>query len=275
MPEGPEIHRAKDRIARAITGQRAELVEFGLEKLRPWDAQLTGARVTSVEARGKALLTRFDVGVAVYSHNQLYGRWYVNRSGTYPKTGRSLRLEIRTPKKSALLYSASDITVLRPEDEPGHPYLKKLGPDALDPRVTEDELLMRFEDRRFSGRQLGALLLDQGFVSGLGNYLRTEILWWSGLHPSWRPKDLGFDESAALAHWILDVTRQSYRTAGITDCMLRADSAKLAGEARRDYRHATFAREGQGCRECGTRIEKIEVASRRLYICPACQPARV
>ena len=101
MPEGPEIHRAADQIAAAVEGERAELVAFGLDRLRPWETELTGARVTDVEAHGKAILTRFDVGVAVYSHNQLYGKWYVRAAGSYPKTGRSLRMEVRTPKNAA------------------------------------------------------------------------------------------------------------------------------------------------------------------------------
>lgn len=274
MPEGPEIHRAADRIAKAIQGKRASLVQFGLDRLRDWEAQLSGSIVTAVEARGKAILTRFDAGVAVYSHNQLYGKWYVQPAGRYPSTGRSLRMEVRGPDKSALLYSASEIEVLEPGDEPGHPYLEKLGPDAVDGRVTEAEVVERMRDRRFSGRNLGGLLLDQGFVSGLGNYLRSEILWWAGLHPSWRPKDLDDGEAEDLARWILDVTRQSYRTAGVTACMERVARDKAAGVPRSRYRHEAFAQEGCPCAVCGGKIERTEVGSRRLYLCRICQPPR-
>lgn len=274
MPEGPEIHRAADQIAAAISGQRARLVHFGLPSLYPWEAQLTGATVTGVEARGKAILTRFDLGYAVYSHNQLYGKWMVRGAGLYPTTKRSLRLEIQTEHKSALLYSASDIEVLSPSEEEVHPYLEKLGPDAVDSRVTVDDLMEQMEDRRFSGRNLGALLLDQAFVSGLGNYLRSEIIWWAGLHPSWRPKDLDSDQRQDLGRWILDVTRQSYRTGGITDCLARVAQAKAQGVPRRLYRHAAFARAGLPCPECGRKLEKIEVGSRRLYLCETCQPPR-
>ncbi len=275
MPEGPEIHRAADEIAGAIVGERAQIVQFGLERLRPWETELTGACITGVEAHGKAILTRFDVGVAVYSHNQLYGKWYIRKAGLYPKTGRSLRMEIRGPQKSALLYSASEIEILRPEDESSHAYLAKLGPDALDFAVEEADIVARLGDPRFRGRALGGLLLDQGFVSGLGNYLRSEILWWAGLHPGWRPKELTDVERAQLAHWILDVTRQSYETGGLTDCLQRVAAAKAQGVPRRLYRHAAFARDGRGCPECGRTIEKIEVGSRRLYLCKECQPVRV
>ena len=274
MPEGPEIHRAADQIAKALVGQRAELVHFGRPALQLWESELTGCEVIAVEAHGKAILTRFDSDVAVYSHNQLYGKWFVRGAGIYPDTGRSLRMEIRTAAKSALLYSASEIEVLGRDDELLHPYLVKLGPDALDMGVDQARVIEQMEDKRFAGRNLGGLLLDQSFVSGLGNYLRTEILWWAGLHPSWRPKDLTGDERTELARWILDVTRQSYKTGGLTDCMIRIAAAKAAGVPRRRYRHATFAREGLPCPECQTKIQKIEVGSRRLYLCERCQPAR-
>lgn len=275
MPEGPEIHRAACEISDAVGGERTTLVRFGLDRLVPWERELTGARVLSIEARGKAILTRFDVGVAVYSHNQLYGKWYVRPAGKYPNTGRSLRMEIRGAKSAALLYSASEIEILRPEDEPSHPYLAKLGPDALDPSVTETDVRQQLEGKPFRGRQLGALLLDQSFISGLGNYLRTEILWWAGLHPSWRPKDLDAEDQRDLARWILEVTRQSFRTGGITDCLARVEAAKALGIPRSRYRHAAFARDGSPCPECSGTIEKIEVGSRRLYLCSACQPSRV
>ena len=39
MPEGPEIHRVAQRLAKALDGQRTEEVRFGLERLR--DGNLT------------------------------------------------------------------------------------------------------------------------------------------------------------------------------------------------------------------------------------------
>jgi endonuclease-8 len=144
----------------------------------------------------------------------------------------------------------------------------------VDPEVTLEEVLAQLEDPRFRGRNLGGLLLDQSFVSGLGNYLRSEILWWAGLHPSWRPKDLDGEDREDLARWILDVTRQSYETGGVTDCLERVADAKERGVPFRHYRHAAFARAGRPCPECGTPVEKIDVGSRRLYLCPPCQPPR-
>ena len=36
-------------------------------------------------------------------------------------------------------------------------------------------------------------------------------------------------------------------------------------------RHMVFGRDGQPCYDCNTPIERVDVASRRLYYCPRCQ----
>ena len=128
VPEGPEIRRAADRIARVLVGERIESAELTPERLHCFAQRLTGARVRAVDTRGKAMLTRFDNDLTLYSHNQLYGRWFVVRRGTLPRTRRSLRVALHTARHSALLYSASDIEVLTEEELREHSFLSRLGP---------------------------------------------------------------------------------------------------------------------------------------------------
>ena len=92
MPEGPEIRRAADKIAAKLTGQVVETVWFGLPRLEQFAPQLSGRRVVELETRGKALLIHFEHGLSLYSHNQLYGRWFVRSRESYPKTNRSLAI---------------------------------------------------------------------------------------------------------------------------------------------------------------------------------------
>jgi endonuclease-8 len=176
MPEGPEIRRAADQIARAIAGRPATDVYFRFPHLRPLREHLVGETVTAVDTRGKAILIRFANGLVIFSHNQLYGRWYVERDGSQPATTRELRLAIRNAEYSALLYSASEIEVLDASGLELHPFLSRLGPDVLSPDLEPARLAERLREPCFARRQLATLLLDQGFVAGLGNYLRSEVL---------------------------------------------------------------------------------------------------
>ncbi len=271
MPEGPEIHRAADRIRTALAGQRAQDVFFGLAGLDALADGLIGQRVVDVAAHGKAVLTEFEDGRSVFSHNQLYGRWYVVRAGKRPNTRRSLRFMVETSSHAALLYSASTIEVLSPGDRSYHPFLSKLGPDPLHGVVGPHDVLTQLEDRRFSGRTLGALLLDQAFVAGIGNYLRSEILFAARLRADVRPKDLEPADLSRLANAVTAVTQRAYRTGGVTNDQEQVKRMKAAGASRREYRHWVFARGDQPCHNCGAAILQEKVAGRRLYRCPECQ----
>ena len=273
MPEGPEIRRAADQVDRALRGQVATRVWFAFPHLRRKAAKLLGARVLRVEPRGKALLTHFEGGLSIYSHNQLYGVWAVARIGRHRPSRRSLRLSIENATHEARLYSASEIEVLRSDALGQHPYLAKLGPDALDPVLTDARLAAHLRDPRFARRRLGMLLLDQGFVAGLGNYLRSEILHVAKLHPSLRLGDLSATELRRLARVTRAITRRAYETGGITNDLRRARRLRASGLSFGKARHHVFTRAGQPCWCCETRIVRGDVAGRQLHWCPRCQPA--
>jgi endonuclease-8 len=272
MPEGPEIRRAADRVASAIAGRVANEVFFAFDDLKPFERRLAGRRVVEVTTRGKAMLTRFDGGLSVYSHNQLYGRWYVVRGDRLPKTGRQLRFAVTAGDRRALLYSASDIEVLDDRGEREHPFLGRLGPDVLSQAPTVEDLAARFDLPEFRRRQLGALLLDQGFAAGLGNYLRAEILFEARLHPRRRAADCSAAEIELLAGRTLALTRRAYRTRGITLPPSRVAALKASGVTRRGYRFWVYGRHGQPCRSCGRQVTADVVGGRKCFWCPVCQP---
>ena len=271
MPEGPEIRRAADQVARAIVGRRAEAVRFGLPALRRHERHLAGRRVEAVESRGKALLIHFDGGRSLYTHNQLYGRWYVVKPGQPPRTGRELRLAIETRERWALLYSASDIELWQRDELATHPYLAKLGVELLDPKVGPKDVLAQVEQARLARRRLGGLLLDQGFLAGIGNYLRSEILFVAALRADQRLTDLDDAARQRLAETALSLTRQSYRTKGVTNDLERAAKLKAQGLPFGRYRHHVFDREGEPCWRCGTPIVRLAAAGRSVFECRRCQ----
>ncbi|GAA3899545.1 endonuclease VIII [Halomonas cibimaris] len=272
MPEGPEIRRAADRVQEQLAGRPLDDAWFAFDALKPHAGALIGHQVERVDTRGKAMLTRFDNGRVLYSHNQLYGVWKLHAAGVEPETKRSLRVRFEAGDRAASLYSASDVSLWDAATINEHPFLARLGPDLLSENVTEDEVAERLQDTRFARRGLGGLLLDQGLVAGLGNYLRSEILFFARLHYKTRPQDLADDELARLARYVIALTWQTYREKGVTNAPEWVKKAKREGEAPRQRRFAAFEREGLGCHRCATPIERTTVSSRRLYLCPQCQP---
>jgi len=102
-----------------------------------------------------------------------------------------------------------------------HPFLSKLGPDVLNSETTVEKIIDRLRSKKYNNRQLGGILTDQSFVAGLGNYLRCEILFYVGLSASVRSKDLDDKKLRLLAKSILQLSRQSYQTAGITNYLMQ------------------------------------------------------
>lgn len=262
MPEGPEIRRAADNLEAAIKGKPLTDVWFAFDRLKPYQSSLIGQTVTRMETRGKALLTHFSSGLTLYSHNQLYGVWRVVDSGETPETTRVLRVRLQTADKTILLYSASDIDILTPEQLTTHPFLQRVGPDVLDSNLTPEVVEARLLSPRFRNRQFSGLLLDQAFLAGLGNYLRVEILWQVGLTGQHKAKDLSDSQIVALSHALLDIPRLSYTTRG------QADHNTHHGAL---FRFKVFHRDGEACERCGGIIEKTMLSSRPFYWCPYCQ----
>ncbi len=246
-----------------LVGRRIERVVFAFPELRSFEPRISGATVNAVDTRGKAMLTRFDNDLTLFSHNQLYGRWFIVKRGELPATNRSLRVALHTRSHSALLYSASNVSVLEPDQLKTHPFLSRLGPDALDDSLDTADIVRRLEHTRFVNRSLAALYLDQSFLAGLGNYLRSEILFGAGVDPSLRPADLDGATRQRLARETIRMCRRSYRTGG------RTLTARAGGK--KSERFWVFARASRPCRDCGTLIKRENFSGRRLYFCPRCQ----
>ncbi len=271
MPEGPEIRLAADRVARVLLGQVIDEASLRFPAIARFERKIQGRTVTAVDTRGKAMLTRFDNNLTLYSHNQLYGRWYTSRRPRMPKTGRALRVALHTATHSALLYSATDIEVLTDKQLSRHPFLTRLGPDILDPDLKREDIVELLSARPFRNRALGHLYLDQSFLAGNGNYLRSEILWAAGVHPSSKADEL---DSAALrktARATLSISRRSYRTRGVTVSPKLAKALKATGMSYQRYRFNVFGRENLPCHRCESRIERHIMGGRNIYVCPACQ----
>lgn len=271
MPEGPEIKLAADQIAAVLEQQRVREVFFEQPHLARYAAQLEGQRVLDVSPRGKALLITFDNNLTLYSHNQLYGVWHLCGYGQTIDTKRTLRVALHTKHHSALLFSASSIEVLDPVALVEHPFLNRIGPDVLDLQLSWRDVAHRLLAPKFRRRGLASLYLDQGFLAGVGNYLRSEILFDAGLSPMLKPVQLSAGAVGMLARSTLNISRRAYATAGVTNPARRARRLEREGADYEAYRFAVFGRDDLPCYGCSSAIVKVVIASRRLYYCPNCQ----
>lgn len=146
--------------------------------------------------------------------------------------------------------------------------LARLGPDPL--RADADPAAAYRRISR-SNQEIGALLMDQKVVAGIGNVYRAEILYRHGLSP-FRP-GRAVEPELWQAMWpdLVMLMQAGVRTGRIET--IRDEDRTRRGrltrpEATYVYRHA-----GEPCRICGTEVALATMQGRNLFWCPTCQPS--
>src|SRR5690242_5127305 len=197
MPEGDAIHRAARRL-QVLVGQELEVEtphpRAAVKQLAP---KLDGRRLESVEAIGKNLLFRFEGGLVLRSHLRMSGRWRVmDRDATVFGTP---WLVLRGDEHTGVLWNG-------PVLELDRGVARRLGPDILAEPPDYDVMIERIR-REDPGRQIGAALLDQRLVSGIGNVWKVESLWTESVSPWRRVDDVSEEELRAVLRTAHDVMR--------------------------------------------------------------------
>lgn len=268
MPEGPEVHDLADRLGALLLDETLDDVWFRDPALQRRRKVLVGKRVAGVVARGKALLIAVDAGWTLYTHSHLFGFWRLVDDVDALTSDTPPRLRLRCVRGVAALYAAPSVALWRTDDLDRQPYLAKLGPDVLDPAVDVAVFDAALRDPALAGRGLAALLLDQGFAAGMGNYLRSEVLFEAKLSPYRTAGDLDTAQRRRLAKALIDVPRRAYRA---KQGDAHPPGKDYLAQIKRRFRFEVFEREGTPCPRCGGTIVNARIAARRLYWCPGCQ----
>jgi formamidopyrimidine-DNA glycosylase len=136
-----------------------------------------------------------------------------------------------------------------------------LGPEPLSDEFTPTWLFDALRARR---RQLKPLLLDQGFIAGLGNIYTDESLHRARLHPLTCSASVSEAEAGALWEAIrLTLQEGILRNGASIDWVYRG------GEFQNHFR--VYGRTGEACPVCGTLVERIVIGQRGTHFCPECQ----
>jgi endonuclease VIII len=268
MPEGPEIFLAAREVHDAVARENIR-VQFLYPKAQPTDQKWPKqVRINRVYARSKAMLTEFDHGAVLYSHNQLYGQWVVHKKSEQ-LLSKQVRLIFETNQAKVVLYSATDFMWLLCGQEAQHPYIAKLGPDVLDASVTASEIARRLSV--FPRRIVADALLSQHVVAGLGNYLRADILFVANVNPLLKIGALTQKQLQRVGQAAKTLTQRSVKNNGILRPMTHYLQALRQGFTFEQARFFAFDREGLPCWDCRSTILRVEQGGRGLFYCPSCQ----
>jgi formamidopyrimidine-DNA glycosylase len=276
VPELPEVETVRRRLAPLLEGRRFDDVAIADPRLtRPHDPfetarELEGERVTTVDRRGKYLIVRFESGRALLVHLRMTGSLRHAPKGTLPDDPHR-RAVVRLDDGSDVAYR--DVrrfgTWLLLEPSELDTYLDaKVGPEPLALAYRAKHLAERLAGRR---APIKAALLDQRTVAGVGNIYADEALWRARVHPLTPAAELTAKEVKAVHTAVRAVLNAGIRRQGSTlrDYQLPDGSSGTAQD-----RFKVYGRVGEPCTRCGTPIDKIRVAGRGTWYCPACQVYR-
>lgn len=257
MPEGDTVWRTAQRLNQAFAGQPLTRTELRWPSLATSD--FTGLVTVEVVPRGKHLLHRLDSGWTIHSHLRMEGQWRIEDAACVRPNSQTRAL-LSTERWAALGQRLGMLDVVRTGDEAtlvGH-----LGPDVLGPDWDADRAAANLAE---AGTTIGAALLDQSNLAGVGTMYAAEALFLERLHP-WTPTaDLSAGQLASLvdrAHRLLDVGRRSV-------------VQSTTGSQRHGDTHWVHARSGLPCRRCGDGIRVAMIGpptrERTMFYCPTCQ----
>ncbi len=264
MPEGHTIHRLARRHAQLFTGQTVQ-ASSPQGRFADGAALIDGHTLQGTDAYGKHLFHRYAREVFLHVHLGLYGKF---AEGPLPAPEPRGALRLRLLGDASWLDLRGPITcevITRGEK---NAVTAALGPDPLRPNA--DPALAQAKLAR-SRTSLGALLMNQTVLAGVGNVYRAEILFRHGVHPYLAGRDL--DSVVWLDMWedLARLMRSGVRTGKIitTD---PDDRERRSGPARRVDAHYVYRRTGEPCRRCDTPIAHAVMVTRNLFWCPRCQP---
>jgi endonuclease VIII len=262
VPEGHTIHRlALDHVG--LFGGLAVSATSPQGRFAPGAALINGRVLTSADAWGKHLFHDYD-GVLLHVHLGLYGS-FRQGPGRPPAERGAIRLRLAADRGWADLRGATTCEVITAADR--EKVLLRLGPDPLRPRPDVAQVRSRLARSRVP---LGAALMDQTVVAGVGNAFRAEILFRQRLDPFAPASSLSADAFDALWADLVTLMRAGVKANRIVTTA-REHRAAPRGPAGAEDQYYVYRRAGLACRVCGTPVAVTEVATRRLYWCPSCQ----
>ena len=265
MPEGDSVLQLSNRLqwmtGRTVTHTDIRVPRFATQSL-------TGQPVHRVWPYGKHLFMHIGETV-VHTHLKMEGVWAIHAMGTrWCRPGFTARIVLRFSPQHP---GGQDIEIV------GHSLgfvrlfpvssydatIEHLGPDILDPQWSQpgndprwqgisgrDEAVRRIMQR--PERSLGAALLDQKNVAGIGNEYRAEIMFLLGWHPAMPVGQVG----ARGVEKAIDLSRHV-----MWENRLEAHRI-FTGDRRPGMGNYVFGRASKACRRCGEAIEKSSLGGR-------------
>ncbi|MBM7691240.1 formamidopyrimidine-DNA glycosylase [Peribacillus deserti] len=268
MPELPEMETYKTLLNQKIAGQVILDAEIGRIKsinIAPGDfiSKVKCQTVIKVERRAKYLVFILSNGCILVLHLMLGGWMFFGKEEDRPK--RTVQITLNFGANNLYFFGLRLGYLHLFDKETAAAELSDLGPEPLTPQFTLEFFIELLQNKR--GR-IKTKLIDQHFLSGIGNCYSDEICFQAKLLPMRDISSLSPAERTALYEAISLVLREAVRFGGYMENPLYAGDELTGGY---DEKCKVYDREGEPCVRCGTSIRKEMISSRKTFYCTHCQ----
>ena len=269
MPEGHTLHRLALDLSDAFAGQQVR-VSSPQGRFADSAALLDGQVVSGAEAWGKQLFLEFPGEQYVHIHLGLYGKLDLKpHTGEPPLPVGQVRLRVTGSETYADLRGATTCNLVTAAQRDA--VVAKLGPDPLRDDADPGLAWARISRSRTT---IGALLMDQSVLAGVGNVYRAEVLFRHRIDPMRPGNTLRRQQWDAIWDDLVELMKDGVQKNRI-DTVRDEHTPEAMGRPPRKDDHGgevyVYRRNGQPCLVCGTSVRTTELQQRNLFWCPKCQ----
>lgn len=286
MPELPEVEIVKRSLLRIANKAKIKDIKVLNKKLRykisnDFSEQLINEKIIKITRRSKYLIFHFKEKILLL-HLGMTGKLLVLRKKDNEIFKTSFYYDLNIlPQHNHVYFFLNNGFVLIYNDVRRFGYfkyyfkkklneisfLKKLGPEPLGNRFNYEYFKNFIKSKK---KNIKSLLMDQTFVSGLGNIYVNEALFMTKINPLKACCNLDTKDINQLIKNIKSILRKSIKSGGSTIRDFKNSSGK-SGSFQQFFK--VYGRKNKKCSRisCSGKINKILIQNRATFYCFACQ----
>ncbi len=258
----------RTRLSEHLIGKRIQEITITREKslnvtVEQFRQHVEGQTIVAIDRKAKHLLFNLESGKVLLLHLMLGGVMYIGGEGDAPKRTKQVTF-IFDDCSLFLMGLRLGYLHLHSLDQVEEK-LRDLGPEPLDDSFTLDAFYKLAEKKR---GMLKSALVNQKFISGIGNLYSDEICYQSCLLPQRKVQELTIQEKQALYRSIQAILKRGLTYGGYMDMPVYKGDLLTGQYNQHCY---VYDREGELCKRCDSKILKAKVASRKSFFCNNCQ----
>ena len=288
MPELPEVEVVKRSLINKTQNLIVKAVKINDGRLRykidrNKIKKIIGLRLKKISRRSKYLLFFFNKDIVMLVHLGMTGKFFfIDRKRTKYKTSFYYNINKDKDKKhDRIIFNLSNnqkliyndvrkfgfIKFIKRANVDTNSHLKPLGPEPLSTKFNLEYFKNYIIGKE---RTIKDLLMDQKFISGLGNIYVNEILFFSGVRPAKKINKLKDFEIRKIVKFSKKIISKAIILGGSSIKDFSSSSGKK-GSFQQHF--SVYGKKGENCSKlkCKGMIKKIVIANRASFFCSKCQ----